>query len=299
MTQGIYKIINVLNNKFYVGSAVDFTARKRRHWWALRSQRHANRHLQSAWNKYGEAAFVFVVVEELELGVDILAAETVWLKEHVGKEYCYNSGLRSGAPWRGGNKEDHPNYGKQLSEETKQLIRDARHTQDDPRVGTTHTEATKQVIREKKLANPTRAWLGKTRDEATRKKIGDAQRGVAKAPRVYTPEGLERVRANMLKNASKQEINTIDAVIAKFPLETQQRYGFTNAVYTGALSRITGCVCPKHGGFSQYAAQLRKGRGCPMCGAVIRGEKKTLELKAKWSDPEARAKMMGARKKCS
>jgi len=92
MSQGIYKIINVVNNKFYVGSAVDFTKRKRRHWWALRSQRHANKHLQASWNKYGEETFKFVIVEDLPIGLDILAAENVWLKEHVGKEYCYNLG---------------------------------------------------------------------------------------------------------------------------------------------------------------------------------------------------------------
>ena len=297
--QFIYKITNLVNDKFYVGSTTNTRERFRTHRNKLRTNKHHTKHLQAAWNKYGEEKFSFAIIEVVPDGTSLQAAEDIWLQTHVGKEYCYNSGLRSGAPWRGGSKEEHPNYGKQMLEETKQLIRDARHAQDDPRLGTTHTEATKQVIREKKLANPTRAWLGKTRDEATRKKIGDAQRGVAKAPRVYTPEGLERVRANMVKNARTQEINTIDAVIAKFPLETQQRYDFTNAVYTGALSRITGCVCPKHGGFSQYAAQLRKGRGCPMCGAVIRGEKKTLELKAKWSDPEARAKMMEARKKCS
>ena len=115
MTQGIYKIINVINNKFYVGSAVDFTARKRRHWWALRSQRHANKHLQAAWNKYGEEAFTFVIVEELELGIDILAAETVWLKEHVGKEHCYNLGTEAIAFTRGWYGEKNPMWGKKFS----------------------------------------------------------------------------------------------------------------------------------------------------------------------------------------
>jgi group I intron endonuclease len=290
--QFIYKITNLVNDKFYVGSTTNTRERFRTHRNKLRSNIHHTKHLQAAWNKYGEGKFSFEIIEVVPDGASLQAAEDNWLKNHVGKEYCYNSGLRSGAPWRGGKTEDHPNYGKQMSEETKQLIRDARYAQDDPRIGTTHTEATKQTIREKKLANPTRAWLGKTRDEATRKKIGDTQRGVAKAPRVYTPEGLERARSNMLKNAKKQETNMVGTVIAKFPLEVQQRYDFTNAVYTGALNRITGCVCPKHGVFSQYSAQFRKGRGCPMCGAVTRGEKKSIELKAKWKDPEIRQKMI-------
>lgn len=112
MAQGIYKIINVVNNKFYVGSAVDFAARKRRHWWALRSQRHANKYLQSAWNKYGEQSFTFVIVEELEVGVDILAAETIWLKEHVGKDYCYNIGTEAIAFTRGWSGKKNPMWGK-------------------------------------------------------------------------------------------------------------------------------------------------------------------------------------------
>jgi hypothetical protein len=247
--------------------------------------------LQNAWNEFGEDAFTFEIIEDV--GDDkLLQVEDIYLAQNHGKPECYNTASSTFMT---------PAYQMEVRASISESLK-RKYAEDKmyaPRIGATHTEATKQAIREKKLANPTRAWLGKTRDEATRKKIGDAQRGVAKAPRVYTPEGLERARANMVKNACKQEINTIDAVIVKFPLEIQQRYDFTNAVYTGALSRITGCVCPKHGGFSQYAAQLRKGRGCPMCGAAMRGEKKTLELKAKWSDPEARAKMMEARKKCS
>lgn len=115
MAQGIYKIINVVNNKFYVGSAVDFTKRKRRHWWALRSQKHANKHLQSAWNKYGEQAFVFVVVEDLLEGSDIIAAENVWLKECVGKDYCYNLATDATAPTRGWFGEKNPMWGKRFS----------------------------------------------------------------------------------------------------------------------------------------------------------------------------------------
>ena len=112
MTRGIYKIINVVNNKFYVGSAVDFTARKRRHWWALRSQRHANKHLQAAWNKYGEESFKFLIVEELPEGADLVSAEDAWLKEHVGKEYCYNLGTEAVAFTRGWYGKKNSMWGK-------------------------------------------------------------------------------------------------------------------------------------------------------------------------------------------
>jgi len=80
MARGIYKIINVVNNKFYVGSAVRLSRRRTRHFSELRTNRHNNAKLQAAWNKYGESSFIFVVVEELPDDADLLAAEDRWLK---------------------------------------------------------------------------------------------------------------------------------------------------------------------------------------------------------------------------
>lgn len=111
MTRGIYKIINVVNNKFYVGSAVDLKRRKARHFSELRNGKHNNRYLQAAWVKYGEQSFVFVVVEELSDDADLLAAENVWLKEHVGKDYCYNLGVDATAPMLGVGGEASPTWG--------------------------------------------------------------------------------------------------------------------------------------------------------------------------------------------
>jgi group I intron endonuclease len=115
MTRGIYKIINVVNNKFYVGSAVDLKRRKAQHFSKLRTGKHNNRHLQATWLKYGEQAFVFAVVEELPDDADLLAAENVWLKEHVGKSYCYNVAIDAVSPGRGMGGEKHPMWGKTFS----------------------------------------------------------------------------------------------------------------------------------------------------------------------------------------
>lgn len=192
----IYKIINITNGKFYVGSTGDTRERFRVHRKRLRSNKHHCAHLQAAWNKYGEDNFLFKVVEEVSDISLLQGAEDRWLVEWVGKEQCYNHGLRSGAPWRGCNSEDHPNFGKTLSEDNKRVLREARANQPCPRTGKTHTEETKQLIREKKLANPTKAWLGKTRDEETCKKIGDTQRGKPKAKgRKVSAEGMAKIRA--------------------------------------------------------------------------------------------------------
>lgn len=291
----IYKIINTANDKFYVGSTHNQYERFRTHRNKLRSNKHHCAHLQAAWNKYGENAFVFHVVERVEDISLLQEAEDKWLAEWVGNDRCYNHGLRSGAPWRGVDKEKHPMYGKPRSEQTKQLLREARLNQPDPRTGTKHSEETKQLIREKKLANPTRYWKGKNRSEETRQKIGETQRAVPKAPRTYTEDGLRRAQENMRRNAGEQKPADFEAVKAKFPQEVLEKYDFTNAVYTGALQRIEGCVCPNHGVFSQYSAQFRKGRGCPQCGAEERAESKRDQMKQAWSNPEERSKMLEAR----
>lgn len=124
MTQCIYKIINVINNKFYVGSAVNFQKRKARHLWRLKRGDHANKHLQAAWNMYGEAAFVFAIVQEVPAGQDLLAAENVWLKEHVGKEYCYNIATDATAPQLGMSGEKNAMWGKTFAhtDDAKQRI---------------------------------------------------------------------------------------------------------------------------------------------------------------------------------
>jgi group I intron endonuclease len=64
---GIYKIRNIINDKFYIGSAKDIKRRWRRHKCGLRGNKHENLVLQRAWNKYGEENFVFEIVEICEM----------------------------------------------------------------------------------------------------------------------------------------------------------------------------------------------------------------------------------------
>jgi group I intron endonuclease len=61
---GVYLITNTISGKVYVGSSTDTKKRWRVHKCQLRKGTHDNPHLQSAWNKYGETAFVFQLLEE-------------------------------------------------------------------------------------------------------------------------------------------------------------------------------------------------------------------------------------------
>lgn len=202
--QFIYKIINTTNGKFYVGSTTNTRERFRVHRKRLRKNRHHCPHLQAAWNKYGEQAFVFTVIETIPDGRSLQEAEDKWLIEHVGKEHCYNAGLRSGAPWRGVAKEAHPNFGRPKTDEERQAISItlkefyAQDITNHPRFGKQHSEETKERIRQKRLADPTRYWLGKQRSEETKAKVGASQKGKPEPPgRVVSEEGRAKIRANI------------------------------------------------------------------------------------------------------
>lgn len=65
MKTGVYKILNTVNGNFYIGStAWNLRRRWGIHRRSLLENKHPNQHLQYAWNKYGELAFVFEIVEE-------------------------------------------------------------------------------------------------------------------------------------------------------------------------------------------------------------------------------------------
>lgn len=173
----IYKIRNVVNNKFYVGSTHDTRERFRNHRAGLRNNKHHCKHLQASWNKYGEDCFIFEVVEVLDSVEALFDAENKWLDTHFGTNQCYNSGRDAYSPMRGRTGELHPGYGIPRLDTTKEKLRAARLTQADPRTGKTHSEETRKKISERVLASGAKPWLGKTRDEATKAKISAAQKG--------------------------------------------------------------------------------------------------------------------------
>jgi hypothetical protein len=60
---GVYKIVNLVNNKFYIGSTKNIRERLWKHRALLRHNRHHNPHLQNSWNKYGEDNFDYCILE--------------------------------------------------------------------------------------------------------------------------------------------------------------------------------------------------------------------------------------------
>jgi group I intron endonuclease len=63
---GLYQIVHIASGKLYVGSSERLEHRLRRHREDLRYGTHHSIKLQRAWDKYGPAAFVFVVMFHCE-----------------------------------------------------------------------------------------------------------------------------------------------------------------------------------------------------------------------------------------
>lgn len=61
---GIYRILNLVNNKQYIGSSKNIKIRIRTHFYKLRKNSHESAKLQNAVNKYGLDNFKFETVEE-------------------------------------------------------------------------------------------------------------------------------------------------------------------------------------------------------------------------------------------
>lgn len=64
ITSGIYIIKNIKTNKIYIGSANNFKLRFIKHRRLLRANCHHSQHLQNAYNKDTEDAFIFDILEE-------------------------------------------------------------------------------------------------------------------------------------------------------------------------------------------------------------------------------------------
>lgn len=198
----IYKIINVKNGKFYVGSTTNLYERFRNHRKMLRGSRHHCKHLQASWNKYGEDSFVFVIVETLDNDVNLFETEELWLDEHFGKPYCYNSGKSAHAPMRGLVGKNNPSFGKIISQEQREAISKklkefyAANPANHPRYGKRHTPETIEKIklnRKGKMAGENHYKYGKTLSDEVKQKISAAQKGVKRGPKIITEEGRRRI----------------------------------------------------------------------------------------------------------
>jgi group I intron endonuclease len=164
----IYQITNMMNGKYYIGSSASFERRVWSHKYELKNGTHKNPKLQAAWNKYGEAAFVFEILETVAEGESQLACEDRYLTGKVGLPECYNINFY------------------------------AEHS----RLGIPHSDESKAKISNKVQAAVAEGRGGKfLPSEETRRKMSEALKGnqCAKGHK-RTPEEIEKIRERAMGN---------------------------------------------------------------------------------------------------
>jgi len=180
----IYRITNMANGKYYIGSAESLARREWQHKYDLRKGVHKNPRLQAAWNKYGGDMFVFEVIEEVPVGQSAFDCENKYLHEHVGKPECYNIntdaiGMRTGIPHREETKElmsikvqaalAEGRGGKFIpSEETRRKMSEALKGNRGPK-GHIRTAEHRRKLSEANKGNQN--WLGKRHSEESKAKM--------------------------------------------------------------------------------------------------------------------------------
>ena len=178
---GIYKIIHKDSGKYYLGSSKDIQHRWQEHKNELRKNKHCNDYLQSAWNKYGEYAFEFIIVELVD-NKNLLTIEQKYLNELKSQQNkCYNLNFNA----RGGDiseysrtKIKNSEIGKIASDELKKKLSDVHK-------GIKLSESAKLKLR---LFN-----TGKKLSEEHKKKIGLANKGKKYSEEIRNKLSIERL----------------------------------------------------------------------------------------------------------
>lgn len=181
---GIYKIINKVNGKYYVGSSKDILDHRwPRHKHALKGGYHKNDHLQSAWNKYGENNFGWIIVEKISKN-NLKFIEQKYLDiAKTEQDKCYNlKFVVSGGDISeySKNKIRKANKGKILSRKTKRKI--SIRT----KIAMNAPGMFEKMSKIRKNIKPTKK---------ARKNMSKAQKG-----RKHSPETIEKMRISHLGN---------------------------------------------------------------------------------------------------
>ena len=173
---GIYVIHNTKTGQVYIGQTVDLRRRWLSHKSTLACNRHTNKHLQRAWNKYGANTFKFKVLEHCDIE-QLDQREQHFLDVYMAKDLCYNIACDVQKPFRGAEfsaehrrKIGDAHRGKPKSEELKRRLSElAKHRPP-------FSEETRRKITEANTGRPSQL-KGRKLSEEHKSKISEGGKG--------------------------------------------------------------------------------------------------------------------------
>lgn len=219
---GVYSIINLVNEKLYIGSAArSFMSRWSLHRVRLRDNQHNSPHLQAAWNRYGPEAFEFGVVEDCapekcigreQFWMDFFRPEYNILKvagSPLGRKMSIEARAKMSAAQKGRKHTDEARANMSIAQRAnrKPITEETRKIMSIANSGRIVSQETRDKISQAHAGRSCPWSLGKKHSEAHRKAISDGNKGkklsadsIAKrtASRVgfkHTPEAIEKMKA--------------------------------------------------------------------------------------------------------
>jgi group I intron endonuclease len=182
---GIYKIINITNNKVYIGQSYNIERRLKEH---EKNYVFKGYHLQKAIKKYGWSSFnteILIQITEDAYTQELLDFyETYFVFYYDSINYIYGYNIKFPGSHGKASKEskrkmsenhanvvgkNHPMWGKKFSEESKRKMSEAQ-------MGRKFSEESKRKMSEAKTGKNNPMW-GKKLTEETKRKLSKAQMG--------------------------------------------------------------------------------------------------------------------------
>lgn len=224
---GIYRITNKLNDKFYVGSAVNLYERWHKHKSQLLKNKHDNGYLQKSFNKHGLENFNFEVIEIVDSRENLINREQYWIDilDATNKKIAYNLAPNAGSML--GFKHTEKTKAK-ISKNRKgiKIPQEAMDRSAQNRRGLKISEERKRKISEvhkgKAVSEETRTKLskalkgrkGEPRSEETKMKISKANKGRTTMPKgenvanaTITDEQAKQIKLDLFNGASTVELS--------------------------------------------------------------------------------------------
>lgn len=220
LVPGVYRITNKVTGDCYVGSSKHVHDRCHEHQANLRKNAHINRHLQAAWNKYGEAVFECDVLEECAITA-VIEREQYWIDAlapayNIRKTAESNLGIKISPEGRARHRQAWQNMPPERQEAIKQGLAKGWHREHGKHAPETIAiikekrakqettpamlEALKQGQEVRKQVNP-KPRLGMKNSEEMRRKQSEAAKN--RPPR--DPEVTERIAG---KNRGRKQSET-------------------------------------------------------------------------------------------
>lgn len=154
----VYRIVNMTNEKFYVGRTKDIIKRIKTHYYQLKNNKHHSMHLQNSWNKYGEANFRLEIIIFSDDPSYLMEIEQSLIDKYYDKKVLYNvsklskdgGDIISYHPKLEDIKKKHSKNGKkryeEMSDEEKMKLSENMKGENNPMYGKTHDENVRKKI---------------------------------------------------------------------------------------------------------------------------------------------------------